>query len=256
VSKPKYLKPWLEVQLHDKLLAYHRRQFDTPYRSTVAFCDWLAAEGKLDSDAASSVLDVGCGMGANTHYMSRRFPNSNFRGIDVSPTLVKRGREELKQRGAAANCHIEKRDLYALPKKYRGALDGVISFQLLSWLPSFERPVKAMASLARHWIAASSLFNEGDVDATIRVRDYTLPAPGRDHTESYYNVYALLRVQRHFAALGFDKFRHCRFDIDLDLAKPLDGGKGTYTERLADGRRLQISGPVLMSWYFIVATRS
>jgi hypothetical protein len=30
---------------------------------------------------------------------------------------------------------------------------------------------------------------------------------------------------------------------------------GTYTEHLADGRRLSISGPLLMPWYFLFAGR-
>jgi len=62
----------------------------------------------------------------------------------------------------------------------------------------------------------------------------------RNHSTSYCNVYAL-------------KQRFKRFDIDIDLPKGSHGGLGTYTELLADGRRLQISGPIMLSWYFILA---
>jgi hypothetical protein len=48
-------------------------------------------------------------------------------------------------------------------------------------------------------------------------------------------------------------FRFKRFDIDIDLPKGSHGGLGSYTELLPDGRRLQISEPIMLSWYFILA---
>ena len=73
----------------------------------------------------------------------------------------------------------------------------------------------------------------------------------RNHSTSYCNVYALKQTEECFARLGFPDFRFKRFDIDLP--KGSHGGFETYTELLADGLRLQISGPIMLSWYFILA---
>jgi len=83
-------------------------------------------------------------------------------------------------------------------------------------------------------------FFEGNISATIELKDHPIPVAGSDHSISYCNVYAL-------------KQRFKRFDIDIDLPKGSHGGLGTYTELLADGRRLHISGPIMLSWYFILA---
>src|SRR5262249_8338234 len=128
---------------------------------------------------------------------------------------------------------------------------GIISFQMLSWLPTLEEGLRAMAAFRPKWIAGTSLFFEGNVSATIELKDYTIPVAGSDHSTSYCNVYALKQTEECFARLGFPDFRFKRFDIDLP--KGSHGGFETYTELLADGRRLQISGPIMLSWYFILA---
>ena len=41
------------------------------------------------------------------------------------------------------------------------------------------------------------------------------------------------------------------FDIGVDIEKPPVDFMGTYTEKLENGKRIQISGAVLMSWKII-----
>ena len=41
------------------------------------------------------------------------------------------------------------------------------------------------------------------------------------------------------------------FDIGIDLEKPPIDVMGTYTEKLDSGKRIQISGAVVMSWKII-----
>jgi hypothetical protein len=112
-----------------------------------------------------------------------------------------------------------------------------------------------MTNLEPEWIAATSLFYDGPVDAVVKTYDYSRPLQEADHTEKFYNIYSLERVSRFFNGKGYDKFEFYPFDIDIDLSRPKKCGMGTYTERLESGQRLQISGPVLMSWYFILARK-
>ena len=41
------------------------------------------------------------------------------------------------------------------------------------------------------------------------------------------------------------------FEIELDLSGPVEGGLGTYTRKLEDGRRLQFSGALWLPWKFV-----
>lgn len=228
---------------------YHDRQFREPYRSTVAFCNWLERIGYVSKDMQFSVLDLGCGKGANIYYMSQKFPNANFVGVDVNPDLVSVGNRFFQEQNII-NCRLETGDIYALDEEYAGRFDGIASFQTLMCLPEHRKPLAAMAKLRPKWIALSSLFYDGPVSCTIHVHDH-----GNDEAPKtgYYNVYSLADVDRFLNGLGYGGFQAVPFEIDVDLPRPNGKGRGTYTEKLADGRRLQISGPLLMPWHFVGA---
>lgn len=237
--------------LSQRTLEYHKKQFEIPYRSTVAFCDWLENIGCLEGDKEQSVIDIGSGMGANLAYMSKRFPSVTFTGIEKNPRLVKEGKAHLEKM-KASKCTLVKGDIFNLPKKYRKACEGLISIQTLSWFPEFKTPLKKMVDLKPNWIALTSLFFDGRVDAKTIIRDYTSPQGKKPYNEKFYNVYSIPLVREFLASHGYEKFDYTPFEIDVNLPKPMDG-MGTYTETLTNGRRIQISGPVLMKWYFIMA---
>ena len=62
-------------------------------------------------------------------------------------------------------------------------------------------------------------------------------------------------VEEYFAQFGYNNFRFKKFEIDIDLPKPQNPRMATYTETTSDGRRLQISGALMMPWYFILACK-
>ncbi len=233
----------------------HEKQFASPYRINEMFFDWLAAERAINAGASKSILDVGAGMGASLFHLSKRFPGNRYLGVDLNPDCITRGMEKLAALGAAG-CELQEADLFDFPESFRGIFDGVISLATLSWLPGFEPAARCLMDLKPEWIAATSLFCPGSVDAIIATRDYSLPLPGQEYTEKFYNVYSLDRVRAYFSKNGYGDFMCKRFEIDIDLPQPSHGGMGTYTEHLADGRRMQISGPVLMNWHFILAKKT
>lgn len=243
---------WLKLVDKDAL-DYHKRQFRNPYRSTIFFCNFLESLKLLSKKNSKNILDIGCGGGANLNYMATRFPNSTFTGIDINKSLITRGNIIFKKI-KLDNCKLEVGDLYALNKKYRGIFDGIISLQTLSWLPSYELPIKEMIKLRPEWIAISSLFYDGFVECDIKVRDYT-KSGGRKSEEAFYNVYSLKLIEDLFKKNGYKKFKYIPFVIDIDLNKNKDGRMGTYTIKTDKGSRVQISGPLLMNWYFIIAER-
>ena len=254
MSQKQDVTEWLLSSKEDKASAYHLRQFHEPYRSTVAFCEWLERENFLGHADRQHLVDLGCGLGANVCYLGGKYPKYNVTGIDINPDFVETGNNTLKEFGQS-NCYLEKGDLYKLRREYAGKFDGVVSFQTLSWLPSFDEAAEAMVRLEPGWIAMTSLFFDGLVTAKLQIEDYSSPIGSQECRKSFYNVYSLHMAKKFFEDHGFADFHYSPFEIDIDLERPSDGGMGTYTELLADGRRLQISGPVIMSWFFIAARR-
>ena len=233
-------------------MAYNERQFKEPYRSTVAFCNWLENLGYLDKNSAFHILDLAAGQGANIYYMSRRYPECTFTGIDINELLVEKGNQFFADQGIN-NCHLEVGDLYDLDTIHKGKYDAVISFQTLSWLPEYRKPLAAKFYLEPKWIALSSLFFEGLVSSTIEVQLYS--DVSTIYKESYYNVYSLPLIEEFFADHGYEDFKYIPFEIDIDLPEPEDKSMGTHTKKLVSGERIQLSGPLLMPWYFVSARK-
>lgn len=243
---------WLK-QVDKEALHYHERQFQTPYRSTVFFCEFLESLGLISPKDSINILDMGSGEGANINYMAGKYPKSAFIGLDVNKNLVKKGNQLFKKL-EQKRCLLETGDLYKLNKKYKSVFDGVISLQTLSWLPSYQKPILEMVKLNPKWIAISSLFYDGFIDCEIKVKDYE-KSKGKKSEDAYYNVYSLKLVEEFFKKNGYKKFKFKQFIIDVDIDKNKRGKMGTYTVKKMDGARLQISGPLLMNWYFIVAEK-
>ncbi len=231
---------------------YHERQFKEPYRSTVAFCDWLESIGYIKKDSQLEIIDFCSGQGANIYYMGRRYPKCAFVGVDINPDIVKKG-NSFFQTNDIRNCRLEVGDIYNLDGKYLSRFDGIVSYQTLSWLPEFKKPIEAMIKLGAKWVALTSLFYDGQVSCTIEVRECdTNLEPFRD---AFYNVYSLPIIRKYFSEKGYSDFQFSSFEIDIDLPKPDKKVMSTYTEKMENGHRLQISGPLLMPWYFIATKR-
>ena len=74
---------------------YHFRQFQVPYRSTIAFCEFIEKYDLIRPDSSLRILDVGSGLGANIAYMSSRYPDCSFTGFDNNRELVEIGNQYL-----------------------------------------------------------------------------------------------------------------------------------------------------------------
>jgi ubiquinone/menaquinone biosynthesis C-methylase UbiE len=231
---------------------YHDRQFAIPYQSTISFCDWLVGLGTID-ERRSRICDLGCGKGANLLYMARRFPHCSFAGLDINEQLVRAG-SELLRRASVANCQLSAGDLHNAGSYFgKGEFDGVISLQTLSWLPGYDRAIDAIVSLSPKWIALTSLFFDGPIDTKTVISEFDPAKRGEAKRSFWYNTYSLPSVKQYLFDRGYKQFKHIRFDIPIDLPRPVQGKMQTYTELTTDGRRLQISGPLLMNWHFIYA---
>ena len=102
----------------------------------------------LHSDTAypggSTVLEAGCGVGAQTVTLARRSPEARFTSVDVSAESIAEARRRTERAGLT-NVEFRQADVFALPFD-AGSFDHVFVCFLLEHL---SRPVEALAILER-----------------------------------------------------------------------------------------------------------
>lgn len=237
---------------HAKGLSYHLAQFKKPYRSTEVFYRWLRPLAPWKR--TRRVIDIASGAGSNLCYFASRQPAVEFIGLDNDLELVAAGQTLLGKSGMA-NARLARADLYRLTRRQFPSVDGLLCLQTLSWLAHYERAMRAMLRLRPRWIALSSLFYEGLIDAFITLHNYYRPVGRKKFSTMYYNVYSLERFIAFLKSVGYGRAVWQPFAIDIDLPRTTRD-VATYTERLARGHRLQLSGPLLLPWYFVYAERN
>lgn len=187
-------------------------------------------------------------------YLTRLHPHMKIHGIDIIANAFEL-LEEYTSIEERQHITLSQGDWYHLDEHLIGKYDGVISLQSLSWLEDWKIPMENVCRLEPEWIAMSSLFYEGKINYQIKLTDYEIPTEKRPYQETYYNIYSIPIVKEYLEDRGYTDFRYEAFDIDVDLEKPNHTDAQTYTIRTADGKRLQISGAMLMPWYFIYASK-
>ena len=198
-------------------------------------------------DKKLKILDACCGIGHISNLLSELSPQSVFFGVDQSDYLIEEAKKLSKNK---KNLHFEMGDLHDFSNKFQKEFDISINWKTLSWLPYYEQIIKDLVSFTKNHIFISSLFYDGDIDFEIKVREFKKES-GKNHFNSYYNVYSLPRFKEFVYGLGAKNIEVYNFDMNIDIPKPPIDEMGTYTERLADNKRIQISGAVVMSWKII-----
>lgn len=232
---------------------FHMQQYDVPYRSTVKFAEFLC---KRLNKKNNIILDMGCGAGAPLAYIMTNtgdYVGGGY-GVDISEELVETGNSIIRER-KIPNCDLICGDILNLDKSsFLKKINGIISLQTFSLFSSYKEIAKAMCQLEPEWIALSTLGFEGLIDYNIKLFDYT---KNKDNgcAEVFYNIYSLPRMKQYFEDLGYNKFDYEKFEIDIDLPQTNKVGRGTYTVKTEDGNRIQISGGLMMPWYFVFVTK-
>jgi SAM-dependent methyltransferase len=224
-------------------LQYHTQQFAAPYRSTVHLLRFIATLPLTGGEA----LDVACGAGANIAHLSGLSPSFRWTGIDLAGELLfPAGRRELAARGIEAK--LVDGNLYELTHIFpRRSFDLVLMTQTLSWLPDYEGALDQLFAMTRGWLIVSALITDFDVDVKCEAQDLTIP----DLPPYCLRILSLKRFREACEHRGAREVIARDFAIDIDLPRPASNGLGTYTETLAEGRRLQLTGPVLQPWKFV-----
>ena len=241
IQDEKDVYEWKSSQIMD----YHKRQLQTPYRSTVFFEKFLSENTNLDN---CNIVDIACGTGGATKYLAELHKNSVFLGIDFNENFAAYFQEQ-------KNVAFEVGNLYEMSTKYANHFDGALCIQTLSWLPEYKEPLKNIFDLKTNWIALSFLGYEGKINFNIGIENYENLTSEGDFTHSWYNIYSLPLMEEFFRKHGFRKFKYKEFEIDIDPKKSDNKNMGTYTLMTSQNKRIQISGALMMPWYFVYAER-
>lgn len=196
---------------------------------------------------------MACGAGANTLYMANRHENIKFVGMDIEKDCIDYANGILSKTSKWGNCSFYVGDWFNMEPKWINAFDGIISLQMVLMLPDYREGLKKLADLSPDWIAFSSLFYEGDIEYTIKFRNYYRPSNGKDYTECYYNIHSTIQCKKFMNELGYRHFEYMPFEIDIDIPRTDSKDIGTYTVGTDEGKRIMISGGMMMPWYFAVA---
>lgn len=244
-DKPQRTSEWFE-QLD---MGYFDRQLKHPYESTKEFFAFVTAHLEL---AGQSLIDAGCGNGANLIYADGTYGLGDSLGFDLNPAHIESGTRYIQAHGIN-QVRLATGDLYEPPASWWGRYDGLISLQTLSWLPNYDDALRSLSKLPKQWMAFSSLFYEGRIDAKIEITEFEEDFTSR--RDVYYNVYSLERFAHVCRAHGFPHFEFQRFDIRIDLTHADPHRLGSYTIPDHSGRNLQFTGPIVLPWYFVFAAR-
>ncbi len=107
---------------NERALQWYKRQFEEPYRITVAFRKFIEKNINISSLKGLNVLDLGCGAGEVTSYFAEIYPDIYFTGIDANESLFKYCMKH------PANMKLEKGDWFDLSAKYYDNSGGGIEF--------------------------------------------------------------------------------------------------------------------------------
>jgi trans-aconitate 2-methyltransferase len=104
---------------------------------------FLDLVGRVDAEAPSAVVDLGCGEGTMTATLARRWPHARVTGVDSSPEML----------AAAAASAVPGRVEFVLGDVRDWAPDGpvdvVVSNAVLHWVPGHEQLLTRWAGWLR-----------------------------------------------------------------------------------------------------------
>lgn len=191
--------------------------------------------------APRRIADIACGAGTLTYHLRGLYPGAEFHLVDAAESALRMAKE---YNGDAVRYDIG--DVFKLALE-DDAYDLVFCWQTLSWLDDAEVPLRELVRIARPGgrIFASSLFNVShDVDIYARVFDRTLES-GRRGDAYNYNTYSAHTVGKWLEG-RCSRFEIHEFVPDIDF---FHDGRGVGTRTVPSrGKRLQVSGGMLMNW--------
>ena len=135
---------------------YHSRESERLQDQAETLVDLLHADTAYPR--GSTVLEVGCGVGARTITLAQRSPDARFTSVDISADSIAEARRRADEAGIT-NVEFRQADIFALPFNAE-SFDHIFVCFVLEHL---ARPVEALAFLNRLLVPGGTItVIEGD----------------------------------------------------------------------------------------------
>jgi S-adenosylmethionine-diacylgycerolhomoserine-N-methlytransferase len=126
----------------DRMYRYQRYFYDWTRKYYLLGRDRMLAEMPVQPDA--NVLEIGCGTGRNLIVLAKRYPESNFYGLDASAEMLKTARRQIDSQNlknirleTALAEHFHCRRTFALAEPF----DSVFFSYSISIIPTWKESI-------------------------------------------------------------------------------------------------------------------
>lgn len=233
-------------------LEFFKRQLENPYDSTKQFFEFISKEVTLNSQ--TKLIDACSGSGAASIYALSEYKCKEILAFDFQKKYLEIGKQFISKKDFKNKIKFIEDDVYNLSNKVlEHKFDGVICLASLSWINDWEKALNELSKTKTSWIALSAIMYEGRIQAKINIEEFD--ENGMKIHQSPYNVLSIPLVKNHLKKIGYSNFIAKKFEISIDLSRGDVNKMGTHTKKLEDGERIQISGPIMLPWWFLIAKR-
>jgi len=237
----KYLK---SLQINkEKTLDYYKKSLNKTYQQI--FLEEEILPKLLPADFKPQIIaDIACGGGTFTYHISKIFPDSKFILSDLNSDGIEMAKK--------INSHLHniefKLEDFLNTSISPSSVDFVFSGHTLFILSNPRKFLLKIIEILKPggYFILSSLFNiYHDVDLFTKIKDHTR----KGNILINYNTISKKTIEKWIKnkCNYFDIFP---FDIQADLPE-MHKGLGSYTLKLENGKRITISGGLLMNWGFL-----
>lgn len=124
---------------------------------------------RVDFSGQSNLLEVGCGVGAQTEILLERFPHLKIQGIDAAPKQVAQARKHLRRAIASGRAKIDCGDALHLPYS-ENSYDGAF----VCWfLEHVQEPVQILSEIRRTLKPSGIIYCSEVLNATLYLHPYS-----------------------------------------------------------------------------------
>lgn len=149
------------------LHGFSKEEQDRLYRQA-RFLEPSVYQG-VDFTANHRVLEVGCGVGAQTEILLERFPHLHITGVDASSAQLDRARQHLSAAVASGKVEFIQTDAKGIP-----AADSSFDGAFVCWLlEHVENPVDILTEIHRTLKPGASIYINEVLNATFYLHPYS-----------------------------------------------------------------------------------
>jgi len=125
--------------------------------------------GRVDFSKQTKIIEVGCGVGAQTEILLERFPHLRIHGVDASEKQILRAREHLKKHVNANQVTYDVGDALHLPYK-----DNTFDGAFLCWLlEHVQEPIGILEEVRRVLQTGAIIYCSEVLNATLYLNPYS-----------------------------------------------------------------------------------